>query len=126
MAKKQTDDTQKVEIALPPGMSPETFKSLLEKAAQASNGQVPFTLFHEWMLGDRQKGRVYIDSYKGKAYFNLRKWYQKLEEEDNAWHPGKGYVFSPEEIDDIIRGLQAAKKWAEEHDVGQITIQSDI
>ncbi len=111
----------KVEVTLPPGISAKAFQALLDRAPKPVSSGKAFILFHEW--GDETKGRIYRDEYKSKEYFNIRRWYT---DEEGFLKPGKGFVFHPEELEDLILGLQKCQEWLDGKEPEDTTEQSDI
>jgi len=114
MAKKEPET---VEVTLPAGMTAEKLRNLLEKAQQPKSALDPaFVIFKELPRGDKNKLRVYRDTYKEKEFLSIRNWYQ--DDEDGSWRPGKGVTFSFDEIPEIIEGLEEMLNWCDEHPNG--------
>ena len=114
---KEKKQPETVEVSIPEGIDPEKFRGIVEAMVkrESQEPQEPvkdFIVFKEWDSGIDQKMRVYKDTYKGRAYLSIRKWYIN---EEGYLSPGKGVTFSPEEIDKIIEGLETASEWCDEH-----------
>ena len=72
--------------------------------------QVPTKVFKTIEAGENEI-RVYRDSYKGREYLSVRKFYK---DGQGQWQPGKGVTFQYENIDEIIEGLQEMQAFLEE------------